>query len=470
MASACVPYANVSARWCPIRSANAAPSGATMAEGISWMTATAPLAATPPRSNAKTSIATQVAHSAQLNATYAAAIRRSAGSRRIITPGSLAPGSLAPGLAVFLLGGEHGHRAHHRLPAAARTARGGIAFEQRHPRARGGAPLDPRRAGLRRISAGRGVQQPVQGGARPRRADHAPGRGGVRDHRDGPPHDAGPLPPRSGVGMDLARVREPRDEDPRDRHAAVGRGRGAGLLSRRARHHPGSRHRPRCRARDRGDHRAALVPAATPLAAPRSPPPLTALLALHLVALLPEGRAGLLRQVGDRPLALRGRRRLLDVLARSGLLGRAGHLAPPTRYGADGGPVTRPFRFSVQANLPPAGLDWPAFARRVEAQGYGGLVIADHVVGNGLSPFPALAAAAAATTTLRLGTLVLDNDFRNPLLLAREAATVDVISSGRLELGIGAGWHDRDNHSLGISYDPPRVRVERLAEPCPSSS
>jgi probable F420-dependent oxidoreductase len=112
-------------------------------------------------------------------------------------------------------------------------------------------------------------------------------------------------------------------------------------------------------------------------------------------------------------------------------------------------------------------MDWPSFARRLEAIGYGGLVMADHVVGNGLSPFPALAAAAAATTTLRLGTLVIDNDFRNPLLLAREAATVDVISNGRFELGIGAGWHDRDNHSLGISYDVPAVRVERLAEAVP---
>ena len=112
-------------------------------------------------------------------------------------------------------------------------------------------------------------------------------------------------------------------------------------------------------------------------------------------------------------------------------------------------------------------MDWTTFARRLESIGYGGLVVADHVVGNGLSPFPALAAAAAATTTLRVGTLVLDNDFRNPLLLAREAATVDVISNGRLDLGIGAGWHDRDNHSLGIVYDVPRVRVERLAEAIP---
>src|SRR5689334_160181 len=169
----------------------------------------------------------------------------------------------------------------------------------------------------------------------------------------------------------------------------------------------------------------------------------------------------------DRPLALRRRRRMLDVRTGRRSRSRARHVAPPTRYGADGGPLRGRFRFSVQANTPPAGLDWPAFARRVESLGYGGLVMADHVVGNGLSPFPALAAAAAATTTLRLGTLVLDNDFRNPLLLAREAATVDVISNGRLELGIGAGWNDRDNQSLGIAYDAPRIRVDRLAEAVP---
>jgi probable F420-dependent oxidoreductase len=112
-------------------------------------------------------------------------------------------------------------------------------------------------------------------------------------------------------------------------------------------------------------------------------------------------------------------------------------------------------------------MDWAGLARSIESLGYSGIGIADHVVGNALSPFPALAAAAAATTTLRLATLVLDNDFRNPLLLAREAATVDVLSNGRLELGIGAGWHDRDNHSLGISYDPPATRVARLAEAVP---
>lgn len=129
--------------------------------------------------------------------------------------------------------------------------------------------------------------------------------------------------------------------------------------------------------------------------------------------------------------------------------------------------MARRFRFAVQAGLPPPGLDWASFARRLEDSGYGALVTADHVIGNGLSPFPALAAAATATTSLRVGTLVIDNDFRNPLLLAREAATVDVLSNGRLELGIGAGWNDRDNGSLGIAYDPPGVRIGRLAEAVP---
>jgi probable F420-dependent oxidoreductase len=129
--------------------------------------------------------------------------------------------------------------------------------------------------------------------------------------------------------------------------------------------------------------------------------------------------------------------------------------------------MPRKFRFIVQAGSPPPGMDWAGLARSIESLGYSGIGIADHVVGNALSPFPALAAAAAATTTLRLATLVLDNDFRNPLLLAREAASVDVLSNGRLELGIGAGWHDRDNGSLGISYDPPAVRVARLAEAVP---
>jgi probable F420-dependent oxidoreductase len=104
-------------------------------------------------------------------------------------------------------------------------------------------------------------------------------------------------------------------------------------------------------------------------------------------------------------------------------------------------------------------------ARRLEAFGYSALLIPDHVIGTQLwSVFPALTAAAVATTKLRVGTLVIANDFRNPLLLAREFATLDLVSGGRAEIGLGAGWATRDYESLGIHYDRGRVRVERLAE------
>ena len=88
----------------------------------------------------------------------------------------------------------------------------------------------------------------------------------------------------------------------------------------------------------------------------------------------------------------------------------------------------------------------------------------DHMVGGAWAAMPALAAAAAVTTTLRLGTLVVDNDFRNPVVFAREVATLDVLSGGRVELGVGAGWFDRDYLGTGIPMARGRVRVARLAE------
>lgn len=102
-------------------------------------------------------------------------------------------------------------------------------------------------------------------------------------------------------------------------------------------------------------------------------------------------------------------------------------------------------------------------ARRAEELGYDVVCIPDHV-GTQLAPFPALAAAAAATDRIRVGTLVLDNDFRHPLVTAHEAATLHILSAGRLELGLGAGWLRRDYDRLGIDFAPPRVRVERLEE------
>ena len=126
--------------------------------------------------------------------------------------------------------------------------------------------------------------------------------------------------------------------------------------------------------------------------------------------------------------------------------------------------MARRIRFSTQSGSQPTGQDWLTRAKRLEAIGYETLSMPDHMVGGAWSNMPALGAAAAVTTKLRLGNLVLDNDFRNPVVLAREFATLDVISNGRVEIGLGAGWFDRDYQSTGIPFDRGRVRVARLAE------
>ena len=99
----------------------------------------------------------------------------------------------------------------------------------------------------------------------------------------------------------------------------------------------------------------------------------------------------------------------------------------------------RPFRFGVQAPAAPAGLTWPALARKVEDLGYATLTVSDHF-DDQLAVTPALMAAADATTHLRVGSLTYGNDYRHPVVLAKEAATIDRLSGGRLELGLGAGW------------------------------
>ncbi len=123
----------------------------------------------------------------------------------------------------------------------------------------------------------------------------------------------------------------------------------------------------------------------------------------------------------------------------------------------------KPFRFSVCSMIAPTGEEWLAKVRRVEELGYSALVLPEHFMGQ-VSPIPALAAAAAVTTRLRLGTIVLNNELRNPLLLAKEAATIDWLSNGRFELGLGAGWISYDFLASGIPFDPPKVRVSRLIE------
>jgi probable F420-dependent oxidoreductase len=125
--------------------------------------------------------------------------------------------------------------------------------------------------------------------------------------------------------------------------------------------------------------------------------------------------------------------------------------------------AARPFRFGVTAPTPSAGTDWVERARRVEQLGYSILVVPDHFRDH-LAPVPALTAAALATTRLRVGSLVFSNDFRHPAVLAKEAATIDVLSGGRFELGLGGGWLRAEYDQTGIPFDAPGTRIERLEE------
>jgi probable F420-dependent oxidoreductase len=126
--------------------------------------------------------------------------------------------------------------------------------------------------------------------------------------------------------------------------------------------------------------------------------------------------------------------------------------------------VRRPFRFGAVVRDADTAAAWAAKARRLEDSGFDVLLVPDHLVGARFAPIAALTAAACATTRLRVGTLVFANDFRHPAVLAKEAATADLLSGGRLELGLGTGWMARDYHSAGLPLDPPGVRVARLAE------
>ncbi len=125
--------------------------------------------------------------------------------------------------------------------------------------------------------------------------------------------------------------------------------------------------------------------------------------------------------------------------------------------------ANRRFRFGAKATKATSAKEWSEIARRAEHLGYGSLQIDDHF-GNQLAPLPACMAAAAATDTLKVGTLVAGNDFRNPVVLAKEAATIDLLSDGRFVLGIGAGWLNSDYRAAGIEQADARTRIARLAE------
>jgi probable F420-dependent oxidoreductase len=128
-------------------------------------------------------------------------------------------------------------------------------------------------------------------------------------------------------------------------------------------------------------------------------------------------------------------------------------------------PRKRPFRFGAvtTGGTEHSRRHWSDYARRLESLGFGTLFVADHYL-NSTVCTPRLAAAAAATTTLRLGSYVYDNDFRHPVLLAREAAEIDLLSSGRMELGIGAGWAKDEYDTVGVPFDPGPVRASRYEE------
>jgi probable F420-dependent oxidoreductase len=123
----------------------------------------------------------------------------------------------------------------------------------------------------------------------------------------------------------------------------------------------------------------------------------------------------------------------------------------------------RPFRFlaGFQGVVDRATL--AETARRAESIGFSALVIPDHLIEQ-LSPVPALAVVAAATESLRIGTFVINNDLRHPAVLAQDMASLDVLSSGRLEIGIGGGWNRPEYEGIGLPFEPVGTRVERLTE------
>ncbi len=121
------------------------------------------------------------------------------------------------------------------------------------------------------------------------------------------------------------------------------------------------------------------------------------------------------------------------------------------------------FRFGVQEHTAASASDWRERARRAEALGYSTLYLPDHF-SDQPAPIAALMAAADATTTLRVGSLVFDNDYRHPVVLAKEAATLDLLSGGRLDFGLGAGWLASDYARAGIPLDSAGTRIERMEE------
>ncbi len=138
--------------------------------------------------------------------------------------------------------------------------------------------------------------------------------------------------------------------------------------------------------------------------------------------------------------------------------------------------MARPFRFAVQSFNADSAQEWTERARRAEGLGYSTLFLADHLLGPGpaiektahpvqnLAAIPAMAHAAAVTKTIHIGCRVFCIDYHDPLVLIKSAMTIDKLSDGRLELGLGAGWLAEEYAAANITFDPPRVRIDRLAD------
>jgi probable F420-dependent oxidoreductase len=136
----------------------------------------------------------------------------------------------------------------------------------------------------------------------------------------------------------------------------------------------------------------------------------------------------------------------------------------------------RPFRFGVQSFSATSASEWKGKARRAEELGYSVLSLADHIFGPGpaqeatmhppqeLAAVPAMAIAAEATSTLRIACRVFCVDYRHPVMLAKEAATLDLLSEGRMEIGVGAGWLQGEYEAVGIPFERPGLRISKLAE------
>jgi len=122
-----------------------------------------------------------------------------------------------------------------------------------------------------------------------------------------------------------------------------------------------------------------------------------------------------------------------------------------------------PFRFGVSVWHAPSRAEWIAKARKIEDLGYTSLMVPDHL-NERVAPIPALISAAEATKRMLVGTYVLNNDLRHPVVLAHEAAAADVLTGGRLQLGLGAGWNKAEYDQAGLAFDRGSIRVERLAE------